>query len=119
MSVSFVVQFHPDSIYLHGRSKNLGLEHFAPINSKLRHLPPPSQRAFDRRLFPWDWGMRTLRGWGRTFDICCVPTLRKSPMEPPQEDDSLRSRDQYQNILSFALSKAKVPLGQYSRVSLP
>ena len=69
MSVSFVVQFYPDSIYLHPGSKNLRHEHYAPINSKVRHLSPPPQRVFDHRLFPRGLGMCTLPGWGGTFEL--------------------------------------------------
>ena len=64
MSVSFVVQFYPDSVYLHSGSKNLRHEHYAPINSKVRYLSPPPQQVFDHRLFPRGLGMCTLPGWG-------------------------------------------------------
>ena len=40
MSVSLVVHFRTDSIYLHWGSKNLGHEYYAPINSK--HPPSSS-----------------------------------------------------------------------------
>ena len=168
MSVSLVVQFRLDSIYLHWVSKNLEHEHYALINSK----PPPSSSTgiwlssvpegfwdvnfawvgwdiwtgplnlssgihvfyhviwgckkivyfCEKRLGLWIKGLKESRSrWSDLMafsdgflvksesinifqnnnTLARALTFRKNPMEPPQEDDSLRSRDQLLWVVMF------------------